>query len=161
MTAAAGRFIETTLDTLLRPGESGDGFPQALELLRNVAQDVPAYRSLLAEQGIDPMSIRTPADFARLPLLEKKNYVKRFPLDDLVLGGKLTRADFFAVSSGSTGEPTFWPRAQADEFPVAQRFEQVFRDAFRAHEKRTLAVVCFALGTWVGGMFTSGCMRHL
>ncbi|MES1151200.1 MAG: hypothetical protein ABUL54_04835, partial [Dongia sp.] len=154
-------FIETPLDALLQPGEGGDGFPQALDLLRKVADRVPAYRTLLREQGVDPAGITTPADFARLPLLDKKNYVKRFPLDDLVLGGKLTRADFFAVSSGSTGEPTFWPRAQADEFPVAQRFEQVFRDAFRAHEKRTLAVICFALGTWVGGMFTTACMRHL
>jgi phenylacetate-CoA ligase len=157
----AARFLETPLDTLLRPGESGDGFPQALALLREVAAHVPAYRTLLGEQGIDPAAIRTPADFARLPLLDKKTYVKRFALDDLVMGGKLTRSDFFAVSSGSTGEPTFWPRAQDDEFPVAQRFEQVFRDAFRAHEKRTLAVICFALGTWVGGMFTTACMRHL
>jgi phenylacetate-CoA ligase len=157
----AERFLKTPLDVLLRPSESGDGFTQARDLLRIVATDVPAYRTLLAEQAVDVAAIKTPAAFARLPLLDKKNYVKRFPLDDLVLGGKLTRADFFAVSSGSTGEPTFWPRAQADEFPVAQRFEQVFRDAFQAHEKRTLAVICFALGTWVGGMFTTACMRHL
>jgi phenylacetate-CoA ligase len=157
----AGRFLDSPLDVLLRPGESGDGFPQALDLMRQVAHGVPAYRTLLAEHGIEPASIKAPTDFARLPLLDKKNYVKRFPLDDLVLNGKLTRADFFAVSSGSTGEPTFWPRAQADEFPVAERFEQVFRDAFRAQEKRTLAVICFALGTWVGGMFTTACMRHL
>src|SRR5262249_60939714 len=38
---------------------------------------------------------------------------------------------------------------------------QVFYDSFRADERRTLAVVCFALGTWVGGMFTSSCCRHL
>jgi phenylacetate-CoA ligase len=157
----AAQFLDTPLDGLLRLGESGDGFAEARDLLQRVATDVPAYRTLLAEQGIDAASIATPTDFARLPLLDKTNYVKRFPLDDLVLCGKLTRADFFAVSSGSTGEPTFWPRAQADEFPVAQRFEQVFRDAFRAHEKRTLAVICFALGTWVGGMFTTACMRHL
>jgi phenylacetate-CoA ligase len=157
----AQRFLKTPLDQLLQPGETGDGSQEALTLFRAVARDVPAYRSLLAEQGIDPASVKTAADLARLPLLDKKNYTRRFPLDDLVLGGKLTRCDFFAVSSGSTGEPTFWPRAQADEFPVAVRFEQVFHDAFRAHEKRTLAVVCFALGTWVGGMFTSACMRHL
>ena len=159
--AEARRFIETPLDALLRPGESGDGFAEARDLLCTVAAEVPAYRTLLAERGIDPAAVKTPADFARLPLLDKKSYVKRFPLDALVLGGKLTRCDFFAVSSGSTGEPTFWPRAQADEFPVAQRFEQVFRDQFSAHERRTLAVVCFALGTWVGGMFTTACMRHL
>jgi phenylacetate-CoA ligase len=165
MTAAdrseAERFLETPLDGLLRPGESGDGFAEARNLLYQVADRVPAYRTLLGEQGIDAASIKTPADFARLPLLDKNNYVKRFPLDDLVLGGNLTRCDFFAVSSGSTGEPTFWPRAEADELPVAVRFEQVLHDAFRAHEKRTLAVICFALGTWVGGMFTTACMRHL
>jgi phenylacetate-CoA ligase len=159
--AEAQRFLSTPLDALLQAGETGDGSREALDLFRAVARDVPAYRTLLAEQSIDPASIKTAADFARLPLLDKKNYNRRFTLDALMLGGKLTRGDFFAVSSGSTGEPTFWPRAQDDEFPVAVRFEQVFRDAFRAHEKRTLAVVCFALGTWVGGMFTASCMRHL
>jgi phenylacetate-CoA ligase len=159
--AEAQRFLSTPLNTLLNAGETGDGSREALELFRIVARDVPAYRTLLAEQKIDPSAVTTTADFAHLPLLDKKNYNRRFSLDELVLGGKLTRCDFFAVSSGSTGEPTFWPRAQDDEFPVAVRFEQVLRDAFRAHEKRTLAVICFALGTWVGGMFTSGCMRHL
>jgi phenylacetate-coenzyme A ligase PaaK-like adenylate-forming protein len=159
--AEARLFLETSLDALLRPGETGDGSREALALFHTVARDVPAYRSLLAEKNISPGSIAAKADFARLPLLDKKNYNRRFTLDELVLGGKLTRCDFFAVSSGSTGEPTFWPRAQADEYPVAVRFEQVFHDAFRAHEKRTLAVICFALGTWVGGMFTASCMRHL
>lgn len=160
-TIEAERFRENSLDRLLQPGEASDGSQEALALFHSVARVVPAYRTFLAEQRIDPASILTAADFAKLPLLDKKNYNRRFTLDELVVGGALTRSDFFAVSSGSTGEPTFWPRAQEDEFPVAVRFEQVFRDAFRAHEKRTLAVVCFALGTWVGGMFTSACMRHL
>src|SRR5438874_1886495 len=67
----------------------------------------------------------------------------------------------FAVSSGSTGQPTVWPRSVADEYPIARRFEQAFRDSFRAHQRRTLAIVCFALGTWVGGMYTAACCRHL
>ncbi len=41
------------------------------------------------------------------------------------------------------------------------RFEQVLRDSFRAHERKTLAVVCFALGSWVGGMFTASCLRWI
>jgi phenylacetate-CoA ligase len=65
------------------------------------------------------------------------------------------------VSSGSTGRPTFWPRFQSDELPVAVRFEQVFHDSFQADIRRTLAVVCFALGTWVGGMYTASCCRQL
>ena len=39
-------------------------------------------------------------------------------------------------------------------------FEKAFYDSFRTAERRTLAVVCFALGTWVGGMYTD-CCRHL
>src|SRR5204863_8681736 len=38
---------------------------------------------------------------------------------------------------------------------------QVFCDAFDLQRKRTLAVVCFPLGTWVGGMFTAACCRHM
>ncbi|MGH4027154.1 MAG: phenylacetate--CoA ligase family protein, partial [Pseudonocardiaceae bacterium] len=63
--------------------------------------------------------------------------------------------------SGSTGEPTYRPRSVADEYAVATRFEQIFHDSFAADRRRTLAVVCFALGTWVGGMFTASCCRHL
>ena len=44
---------------------------------------------------------------------------------------------------------------------VASRFEQVFRDSFAADRRRTLAVVCFPLGTWVGGLYTAACCRHL
>lgn len=66
-----------------------------------------------------------------------------------------------AVSSGSSGSPTIWPRTVFDELPVALRFEQVFRGSFRADERRTLAVVCFPLGSWVGGIYTTSCCRHL
>ena len=36
------------------------------------------------------------------------------------------------MSSGSTGEPTVWPRSLTDELGVAARFEQVFSDSFAA-----------------------------
>jgi phenylacetate-CoA ligase len=66
-----------------------------------------------------------------------------------------------AVSSGSTGKPTFWPRFLSDELQVATRFEQIFHDSFQADRRRTLAVICFSLGTWVGGMYTASCCRYL
>ena len=156
---ARDHFLSHSLDELLRPGETSDGFAAARDLLAHVASDVPAYRQLLQEQGIDAAGIATPADFARLPLFDKANYIRRFSEDERVFGGDRMRGDFYAVSSGSTGEPTFWPRSAADEYPIVVRFEQVFRDMFRAHERRTLAIVCFAMGTWVGGMFTTFCLR--
>lgn len=133
---------------------------EPLELFHRVAATVPAYQDFLRRNGIDAGSVRTMADFGRLPLLTKENYHRRYPLPELCRGGRLEGCDLIAVSSGSTGVPTFWPRSQGDEQAVAARFEQVFQ-GFRAHERSTLAVVCFPLGTWVGGLYTLACLRHL
>src|SRR5688572_32835895 len=159
--SAFDRFVKSSLDELLSAGENGDGFAETLALLRRTVDNVPAYGAMLKSAGLSPADIHDAADFARLPLLNKENYVRRFPLEALVEGGDLAACDFFAVSSGSTGEPTVWPRGLHHEFPIAVRFEQVLRDSFRAHERKTLAVVCFALGSWVGGMYTTSCLRWI
>jgi phenylacetate-CoA ligase len=159
--SAFDRFLNISLDDLLAPGQAGDGLPEALALLRRAADGAPAYGAMLKAAGVSVADIHDAADFARLPLLNKENYVRRFPPEALVEGGDLAACDFFAVSSGSTGEPTLWPRGLHHEYPVAVRFEQVLRDNFRAHERRTLAVVCFALGSWVGGMYTASCLRWI
>jgi phenylacetate-CoA ligase len=151
-------YFRTTLDEKL---SQPDGSETAIALFRDVADSVPAYRALLREKGIDPAAIRSVEDFRRLPILTKESYIQRFPLADLCREGRLDTCDMIAVSSGSTGTPTFWPRFVSDEIATAYRFEQVFRDSFQAHERTTLAVVCFALGTWVGGMYTTSCCRHL
>lgn len=140
---------------------AGDAERRALGLFAAVAANVPAYRAFLGEHGIDPAAVRSIDDFRALPLLTKDNYLRRYPLAQLCRGGELAGCDMIAVSSGSTGEPTFWPRSIADEVAVTTRFEQVFHDSFDAAERTTLAVVCFALGTWVGGMYTASCCRHL
>ncbi|MGW6442578.1 phenylacetate--CoA ligase family protein [Lentzea sp. NPDC055074] len=132
-----------------------------LDLFQRTAATVPAYGKLLRENGIDPASITTFADFQRLPLLDKPSYHDRYPLPELCRDGKLENCDMIAVSSGSSGRPTIWPRGIEDELHVARRFEQVLVDGFHADERRTLAVVCFPLGTWVGGLFTQACVRHL
>ncbi len=152
-------FLDMSLDAILER----DTNPQAvaLALFQTVAASVPAYQSFLSEQGIDPAAVRSFADFQALPLTTKENYLRRHALADLCRDGRLESCDMVAVSSGSTGQPTFWPRFLADEFQIAPRFEQVFHDSFGADSRRTLAVVCFALGTWVGGMYTASCCRHL
>ncbi len=76
-------FMTTPLDQLLEPGEAGDGFAAARNLLARVASDVPAYRQLLKEKGIDAAGIGSPGDFAKLPLLDKANYVRRFSQDEV------------------------------------------------------------------------------
>lgn len=126
--------------------------------VHDVVESVPAYRAFLADAGVDPAGIRTIDDFSRLPLMSKNNYHRRYPLPDRCRDGR--PGDMVAISSGSTGTPTVWPRSVVDELHIAARFEQVFR-TFGADTRSTLAVVCFPLGTWVGGLFTMSCLRHL
>jgi phenylacetate-CoA ligase len=155
-------FVNTSLDAALLGAEDFlKAQSNAIQLFQSVAQAVPAYRAFLDEHGIDPTSIQTFEDFQNLPLTDKQNYLSHHSLAELCRGGSLKNCDMLAVSSGSTGQPTVWPRSINDEFAIARRFEQAFYDSFRADERRTLAIVCFALGTWVGGMYTASCCRHL
>ncbi len=132
-----------------------------LALFRAAAEEVPAYRDFLAKRAVEPATVRTLEQFCALPPTTKQNYHQAYPLAELCRHGRLEDCDMLAVSSGSTGEPTLWPRSVADELGTARRFEQVLTGTFGADRRKTLGVVCFALGSWVGGMYTTAACRHL
>ena len=158
--AAIRHFLDNELDELIQP-DSVTTAGKVLGLFRRSSAEIPAYRDLLSRHNVRPETIQTLDDFSRLPLMTKPDYMQAYPLPQRCPGGALTACDRVAVSSGSTGQPTFWPRSLRHELDIAVRFEQVFRDSFRAHQRRTLAIVCFALGNWVGGLFTTSCCWHL
>ncbi|MBD2138936.1 phenylacetate--CoA ligase family protein [Anabaena sp. FACHB-1237] len=132
-----------------------------LDLFENVAHHVPAYQQFLKNQNINPDDVKTLEDFQNLPIINKENYITNYPFNELCYQGKIENCDIIASSSGSTGKPTFWPRFLTDELQIATRFEQIFHDSFHGDKKRSLAIICFTLGTWVGGIFTANCCRHL
>ncbi len=146
-----------------RPGENpvGSGEDEVLQLFRRVSAQVPAYGKFLREHDVDPETVASIDQFRELPITTKRNYHVAYPLPELCSNGRLEDCDMLAVSSGSTGEPTVWPRFIADELGTLRRFEQVLIQGFGADGKRTLAVVCFALGSWVGGMYTTSACRQL
>ena len=154
-------FVSTPLDKLLLDQQSINPEDNILALFHRCVAEVPAYRKFLEAQNVNPANITTYSTFCALPLMDKASYIYAYPLAERCLGGSLKSSDRVAVSSGSTGQPTFWPRSIADELDVAVRFEQVFKDSFHAHERTTLTVVCFALGNWVGGLYTTSCCWHL
>jgi phenylacetate-CoA ligase len=154
-------FFSTPLDVRLARHLTESPEQAALNLFHSVAAEVPAYNDFLRREGVDPVRIQTAADFQKLPLLTKQNYILPYPLPQRCRGGRLHDCEMIAVSSGSTGQPLFWPRSIKHELDVAFRFEQIFRDAFQADRRPTLAVICFALGTWVGGIYTAACCRSL
>ena len=154
-------FLSSSLDDILRSRIADDPRRHVLSFFHNIVQKVPAYRQFLNANDVISGNVKSFEDFSLLPLTNKANYIHAYPLPERCKGGSLALCDRLAVSSGSTGIPTFWPRAMVDELEIAVRFEQVFRQGFHAHKRETLAVVCFPLGNWVGGVFTTSCCWHL
>ncbi|GAB7037144.1 MULTISPECIES: phenylacetate--CoA ligase family protein [Catenuloplanes] len=137
----------------------GDGKPMdLLGLFRDTVSDVPAYRKFLLARDVDPDAV---VSVDQIPLTSKSDYHHRYPLPERCRGGRVTGGDIVALSSGSSGTPTVWPRSARDERGGAARMAHILRDAFHADERTTLAVVCFALGHWVGGMYVAGICRRL
>ncbi len=154
-------FLHNPLEILLQQHLDKNPVAEIIHLFQDMAANVPAYKAFLAQQQINPETIQTFEDFQKIPPLTKDNYIKCHALADFCRQGKIASCDMIAASSGSTGKPTYWLRFFTDELAIATRFEQIFYDSFFADTKPTLAVICFALGTWVGGMFTTSCCRYL
>ena len=134
--SAYSDFLNTSLDALLEKRLNTNAELVALSLFHDVAKSVPAYKDFLAEREIDPNSIQTFKDFQTLPLITKENYLQPYPLPNLCRQGQIDSSDLIAVSSGSTGKPTFWPRFFTDELQITIRFEQIFYDSFAADKKK-------------------------
>lgn len=132
-----------------------EGFKNALELFRETSERVPAYHNFLKQQNVNPKQIRTYEDFLKLPIIDKKNYLRAYPLKELCWDGKLDNLYLLSSSSGSTGEPFLWPRGKEQEYEGAINFELIFKEVFQADKKTTLFVNCFAMGTWIAGLFVT------
>jgi len=78
---------------------------QARVLLSHCLTQVPYYREHLRQAGIEPAGMRTPADFRRIPLLQRRTYQEQFPrfqADTLPPGMVKTKQD---RTSGTSGMP--------------------------------------------------------
>src|SRR3990167_3492899 len=82
----------------------------AIGLFHRVADSVPAYKNFLKDHSVAPDKIKTFEDFLHVPTISKDNYLKNYPLKSLVRGGKINHRFTFTSTSGSTGEPYYFPR---------------------------------------------------
>lgn len=155
LTKTVETFSDTTKDW------QAEGKAVAFKLYSDMVERVPAYPRFLREQGVNPKSIRSTDDFERLPIMTKENYLKKYPLNELCWGGKLTSADIVSVSSGSTGEPSFWPHGEYLAKAGQWYYRLALEQSFQADTKSTLVIVCYTLGTWMAGTHTVDAMVAL
>lgn len=153
------RFDITALEHLLRT-EPEDfwqdaGFRRALTLFRRAAKRVPAYRSFLKENGVDPRAVRSMSDFARVPIIDKKNYIDAYPLAARCWDGDLSAARLVAMSSGASGKAMLWPRGSFSEFEATITHELLYRSIFEIDRFETLLIIGFPMGVYVSGIATA------
>lgn len=142
------------------PDTTPPGFDRALNLFHFAAEYVPAYAKFLADRSIDHLAVLTPADFEQVPPVTKTDYFQRYPRQELMIRGNTAAARFWSYSSGSTGQPGYWPRDGVSHAQGVALHRRILR-RFDAHERSTLVVVSFAMGNWVGGTYTVSCVEAL
>ena len=91
------------------------GEKMALELFRLVTKDVPAYKKLLRKLGIPVGLIKEIKDFDKLPVIDKSSYIKTNNFVDLFPKRNIYDNTTYSATSGSTGEPTFFPRGERQD----------------------------------------------
>lgn len=123
----------------------------APELFHTAAERVPAYKDFLKKQKIKHSLVKTIQDFKKVPPVDKNNYLQKYPLEALHIDGELSDAQMISVSSGSSGEPFFWPRAGLLELETTYVQEMYLKTFFHIDKYSTLYLDCFAMGMYIAG----------
>jgi phenylacetate-CoA ligase len=127
----------------------------ALELFRQMSQRVPAYVDFLAKNNFDPKTVKKIEHFNNIPIIDKDNYLRAYPLEMLCWDGDFKGQPWVISStSGSTGEPFYFPRSSSQDEYYAVTAETYLRENFQIDKKSTLYIDAFAMGAWIGGVFT-------
>ena len=128
-------------------------FSHTRSLFKKASKEVPAYQDFLKKNKVVVSKVQTLADFEKVPITDKKNYISKYPFTKL-LWKKETPSMAYA-SSGSSGKPTFWFGNEIHEQYGGRVHENIFHNIFGIKKTDpTLVVVCFGMGVWVAGSYT-------
>ncbi len=122
-------------------------------------EKVPAYRRFL----MDTMNLipAIPEQYHLIPLTDKKNYINRYPLNELCIDGTLHDKHIICRSSGTTRKPTYWPQLPSQEQYVDYYIYSDLSESFHIEHNPVLAIVALGLGSWISGELTTWGLRNL
>ena len=130
------------------------GERMAMRLFKFVSASVPAYQYLLKKRRIRASSIKAISDFRKLPIIDKDYYLRRAKTANLFPNRDVSRVTTFSATSGSTGEPFYFPRGREQDAQYEYIAELFLKNQWEIDKHKTLGVIGFGLGIWIGGIFT-------
>jgi len=129
-------------------------YERSLSLFHLCAKRVSAYKDLLKKSSIKPAQIKNAADFQTLPSVNKSDYLRKYPLEELCSTKLSDQSLVLTSTSGSTGEPFYFPRNGTLDLQSSIYHEMFLKSAEIDGDKSTLVLVCFGMGVWIGGIIT-------
>ncbi|MBS3116328.1 hypothetical protein J4421_01905 [Candidatus Woesearchaeota archaeon] len=119
---------------------------KALKVYRYALRNIPAYKKFLQEHNIGTIS--SIKDFnAKLPFLDKDNYVKHYSLLERVEKHHFPKEGMIIESSGSTSKiPTNWFRTLEEEREIAKDVE--LESHYLFGDTEYIVISCWTLGAW-------------
>ena len=132
-----------------------NGRRRTLRQFRAMAKDVPAYKAFLKKRNVQATGIKTSKDISKIPTIDKDNYLRAYPRPDLCWDGKFAEQSWvISTTSGSTGEPYYFPRTDLQDEYLTVTTELYLRTNFSIQNKTTLYIDAFPMGAWIGGVYT-------
>lgn len=119
----------------------------ALKVAAEAAEHSPAYRTLLAEHGVDPKSIRHGAALSDLPVLTKESTFGRFSLHDLARPLRTEEIADVLTSSGRGGSSFGYKLTSRSQHNRSWfDIDLGLQDMFDIDSMPTLVVNCLPMG---------------
>ncbi len=126
---------------------------EKLSFFKEVYKNVPAYKKFLKIQKWSG-DVKTDTDFFKLPIMTKANYLRKYPLCDLTIGGSLAKPLVLTSTSGSTGDPFYFPRTELIDKEYSYIIERFLNEGGKKKNEPTLVLICFGMGVWIGGVIS-------
>lgn len=119
------------------------------DIVNKVSSNCLAYKKHLEVHKINFKN----TVFSDLPICDKDNYTQKYLLEERMYRGK-SLSDYYMIctSSGSTAEPTIWPRDYDYDKGLEPPHTQFLEDHFSFTKKKTLIIIAFGIGTTQAGM---------
>ncbi len=126
----------------------------SFELFKYGASELPAYIKFLKSHKIEPGRVKSIKDFKQIPITSKSNYLRAYSFAELCRQDQLNQTLLFCSTSGSTGEPYYFPRGEE----LSQQYSVIIDDFLnRGKTDKTdkiLVIIGFGMGVWIGGVIT-------
>jgi phenylacetate-CoA ligase len=126
-----------------------------LKTFRRSANELPWYRTLLAEHGVRAEQVVDVRSFSSLcPVLTRQNTFDRFPLNELAATARIADLAGVLTSSGHGGRFSYGLSTRKQASASGGFIDEALDAAFGVKSRSTLAINCLPMG--VG--FTSECL---